>query len=263
MLNSRQPVVPRDGDPAPFGGSTLPSGFHIDAHVHAEGQLVYAASGVLATSTAGGTWIAPANRIMWTPPGVAHSHRFYGRVDARVATLAVELTQHLPSRPCAFAVTPLLRESFLALTGRPESRPGAHARLRAVISDELSVAPDQSLQFPEPRDDRLRAVIELVEAEPSTNASLTELGHAVGASERTLSRLFAQEMGMTFRQWRATVRIYRALAYLSEGLSVTTTATACGWANPTSFIEAFTRILGQTPGRYQADLLQLSDAAPR
>jgi AraC-like DNA-binding protein len=34
---------------------------------------------------------------------------------------------------------------------------------------------------------------------------------------------------------------------------VTETAIALGWANPTSFIEAFTAVVGQTPGRYQAD----------
>jgi AraC-like DNA-binding protein len=38
--------------------------------------------------------------------------------------------------------------------------------------------------------------------------------------------------------------------YLTDGLSVSQTATQLGWANPTSFIEAFTAILGQTPGRF-------------
>ncbi|MGW1564309.1 helix-turn-helix domain-containing protein, partial [Streptomyces sp. NPDC002144] len=32
------------------------------------------------------------------------------------------------------------------------------------------------------------------------------------------------------------------------------TAVACGWSNPSSFIDAFTEVVGQTPGRYQADL---------
>jgi AraC-like DNA-binding protein len=32
---------------------------------------------------------------------------------------------------------------------------------------------------------------------------------------------------------------------------VSMTAALCGWSNPSSFIEAFESIVGQTPGRYQ------------
>jgi AraC-like DNA-binding protein len=33
---------------------------------------------------------------------------------------------------------------------------------------------------------------------------------------------------------------------------VTRVAHACGWANPSGFITAFTSIVGTTPGRYRA-----------
>ena len=36
-----------------------------------------------------------------------------------------------------------------------------------------------------------------------------------------------------------------------RGESVTDTALACGWANPTSSIEAFAALVGETPGRYR------------
>ena len=59
---------------------------------------------------------------------------------------------------------------------------------------------------------------------------------------------------MGFHQWRALLRVQHALVHLWDGKSVTVTAMLCGWSNPTSFIEAFTAIVGQTPGRYQNDL---------
>ncbi|MFE2377402.1 helix-turn-helix domain-containing protein [Streptomyces sp. NPDC059398] len=40
----------------------------------------------------------------------------------------------------------------------------------------------------------------------------------------------------------------------AAGELVTETAVACGWSNPSSFIDAFTEVVGETPGRYQADL---------
>jgi hypothetical protein len=40
-------------------------------------QLLYPSAGVVATTTERGTWLAPANRIAWTP-GFGHYHRAYG-----------------------------------------------------------------------------------------------------------------------------------------------------------------------------------------
>lgn len=239
----------------PQGAGWLPHGFRLDPHSHVQGQLVYAAVGALATTTERGTWVAPANRVTWTPPGFTHSHRFYGRTDVRLLTVPVGLCGELAPHPSVFAVSPLLREAILALTDdRPRARPGARERLLAVAVDELSDGPEQSLHLPEPDDDRLRAVTDLLHADPARPATLTELGRAAGASERTLSRLFHSELGMSFHRWRTILRIHHALAHLTNGLSVTDTAVACGWSNPSSFIDAFTEVVGQTPGRYQGEL---------
>ncbi|KUL23175.1 helix-turn-helix transcriptional regulator [Actinoplanes awajinensis] len=250
-------VRARTAEPTPpplQGAGWLPHGFRLDTHTHADGQLVYAAAGAVATTTAHGTWVAPANRVTWTPPGFDHSHRFYGRTDTRLVTIPAASCGDLVGHPSVFAVSPLLREVLLALTDRPEARPGAFARLRAVVVDELADTPAQSLHLPEPRDDRLRTVTDLLHADPGRAATLTELGRAAGASERTLSRLFHSELGMSFHRWRTTLRIHHALVHLADGRSVTDTAVECGWSNPSSFIEAFTEVVGQTPGRYVAGL---------
>jgi len=39
---------------------------------------------------------------------------------------------------------------------------------------------------------------------------------------------------------------------LADATPVTTTALACGWSNPSAFIEAFRRAFGATPGRFYA-----------
>jgi AraC-like DNA-binding protein len=250
MSKTRHPTA----SPAASGGGWLDHGFHIDAHSHLDGQLVYAASGALATATERGTWVAPANRATWTPPGFEHSHRYYGRTDVRLVVVPAELCEALVPHPSVVAVSPLLREVVLALTDRPESRPGAHARLREVLIDELVETPELSLHLPEPRDQRLRAVTDLLQADPGRTSTLTELGRVAGASERTLSRLFDSELGMSFHRWRTVLRVHHAVIHLTRGVSVTDTAIACGWSNPSSFIDAFSSVTGQTPGRYQAGL---------
>ncbi|MFC4505521.1 MULTISPECIES: helix-turn-helix domain-containing protein [Streptomyces] len=248
-------TTPSEPEEAPLQGAAwLPHGYHLDPHSHAQGQIVYAAAGALATATERGTWVAPANRVTWTPPRFAHSHRFYGETDVRLLAVPLDLCGELVDHPSVFAVSPLLREALLALTDKPERRPGAHKRLLTVIVDELADAAEQSLHLPEASDDRLRAATALLHEDPARLATLAELGRSVGASERTLSRLFHAQLGMSFHRWRTTLRIHHALAHLTDGMSVTETAVVCGWSNPSSFIDAFTEIVGQTPGRYQAGL---------
>jgi transcriptional regulator GlxA family with amidase domain len=108
------------------------------------------------------------------------------------------------------------------------------------------------LQLPEPRDDRLRAVARMLLEQPADNSSLAELGRKTGAGARTLSRLFHDELGMTFYEWRTQLRVYHALVLLADGNDATYVANACGWANPSHFIAAFKEIVGTTPGRYRS-----------
>jgi AraC-like DNA-binding protein len=243
----------------PSGGRHLwPSGETSAVQSHARGHLVYAASGVLAVHTERGTSIVPANRIAWTPAGFTHHHRAHGDTDMRIVFLAPSLARLVPDHPAVFLASALAREVLLALTG-PRNYDGAargysrsaRARLLRVLVDELHEVREQPLHLPAPRDDRLRAVAGMLFENPADNATLAELGRTIGAGTRTLSRLFHDELGMTFHEWRTQLRIYHALVLLDEGHDVTQTAYACGWANPSSFITACAGVLGTTPGRHR------------
>lgn len=223
-------------------------------HTHPRGHLVYLASGVLSLQTSAGSWIAPSNCVVWIPAGFEHRHRAHGDTDMRVSYVPPGQVRLLPAHPAVLAMTPLAREAMLVLTGDHRRPAPVRGRLRRVVIDEVVSAPEQPLHLPTPLDDRLLAVTRLVESELSTPQTLAQLGHRVGASERTLSRLFHAETGMNFRQWRTQLRIHRALVLLAEGVSVIDTSTSCGWANPGAFIDIFTTLVGQTPGRYQRSI---------
>jgi AraC-like DNA-binding protein len=243
----------------PSGGRHLwPSGESSPVQTHARGHLVYAASGVLAVHTERGTSIVPANRVAWTPAGFTHRHSTHGTTDMRIVFLSPSLARLVPDRPVVFVASALAREVLLALTGPrnyDDTATGyarsAHARLVRVLVDELREAPEESLHLPEPQDDRLQAVARILYENPADNAPLADLGKAVGAGARTLSRLFHDELGMTFYEWRTQLRIYHALVLLADGHDTTHTAYACGWASPSGFIAAFSSVIGTTPGRYR------------
>ena len=235
-------------------GQRLAAGERIEAHRHDQPQLVYPADGLLAVTTGRGTWIAPPHRAVWIPAGAEHHHRSYGNTDMRALLFAADPAAGQRDEPAVIAVSGLLRELILALTGTAARPEAARQRLLRVTLDQLLESPEQPLHLPEPRDDRLQAVAALLHAEPDDRSTLAELGQRVGASERTLSRLFRDSFTMTFREWRAQLRVHHALTLLADGHSITYTSAACGWANPSSFIDAFTRIVGQTPGQYSAEL---------
>ncbi|MBO2458000.1 AraC family transcriptional regulator [Actinomadura violacea] len=244
----------------PSGGAHLwPSGGTSTAHSHPRGHLVYAARGVLSVHTDRGTSVVPANRAAWIPAGFSHYHRAHGDTDMRIVFLPASLARLIPDRPVVYLVSDLAREVLLVLTGPDnyersdrEYDRAARARLRRVLIDELREAHEQPLQLPEPRDDRLRAVAQMLYDHPEDSTPLADLGKRIGASARTLSRLFHDELGMTFYEWRTQLRISHALVLLADGHDTTRVAHACGWANPSSFIAAFTDIVGTTPGRHRS-----------
>ncbi|WP_439679409.1 AraC family transcriptional regulator [Embleya sp. MST-111070] len=244
----------------PSGGRHLwPSGGASAPQSHSRGHLVYAATGVLTVHTDRGTSIVPADRIAWTPAGCPHRHRAHGDTDMRIVFLAPSLARRIPDRPAVFLASGIAREVLLALTAPREDGGsaaqaygrGARSRLLRVLVDELRETREQPLHLPEPRDDRLRSLARILSETPADNSTLAELGRAVGAGSRTLSRLLRDELGMTFHELRTQLRIHHALVLLAAGHDTTRTAHACGWANPSSFITAFTHIIGTTPGRYR------------
>jgi AraC-like DNA-binding protein len=228
----------------------------IDWHYHDVQQLVYPSSGVLAISAAGGTWVVPPQRAVWIPAGVPHAHRAHGPTQMRTLAFAASAgaAPGLPAGPAVLAVSPLLREVIVALTSDDGSPYDARQRenMERVALDQLRRVGQLPVRLPALSDDRLRAVSALLRANPADERTLAEFGQAVGASERTLSRLYRQQAGMSFPQWRIQFRLQHALVLLADGTPVTTTALACGWNNPSAFIETFRRAFGATPGKFYA-----------
>ncbi|WP_164040967.1 helix-turn-helix domain-containing protein, partial [Serratia marcescens] len=74
--------------------------------------------------------------------------------------------------------------------------------------------------------------------------TIGEWGARVGASNRTLSRLFQRETGMSFLRWRQQLHVGLALQRLAQGDQVTTIAGDLGYESVSAFITMFRRMLG-------------------
>ncbi|WP_225827489.1 AraC family transcriptional regulator [Streptomyces naphthomycinicus] len=240
---------------APTRTQWLVSGASVDAHRHDEHQIVHAGRGVLAVTTDAGSWIAPATRALWVPAGTVHAHEAHGALELHLVGLPATENPLGLDAPTVLAVGPLLRELIAAYARGAQDGSPERARLRAVLLDQLRAAPQQPLHLPTPSSPVLRALCDILRADPADGRTLAALGREVGASERTLSRLFRGDLGMTFPQWRTQVRLYHALVLLAGRTPVTTVAHRCGWSSASAFIDVFRRTFGYTPGSAPAAAL--------
>ena len=106
------------------------------------------------------------------------------------------------------------------------------------------------IQLPSSSDRRLEVLCRAVIDNPSVDLSFEQHAASVGASVRTLSRLFTRELGTGFSEWRRQVQLAVALSRLAEGQPVSSVARSLGYL-PSSFSDMFRRELGVSPTEFR------------
>lgn len=240
--------------PRPIYGQaeTLPNRALGFRHSHPWLQFSYASHGVLDVHTDSGRYLAPPQRAVWIPPGVGH------RVRCSAHTLIRSLyidTSALPvtlDSCCVVQVSPLLRELIHAFSLLPVDydEQGHQGRLAGVLLDQLAVAPQVASMLPLPIDARLQVMTDQLQRQPDDGTPLATWADRLAVSEKTLSRLFRQQTGLSFRLWRQRLRMLHSLPLLERGEPVTEVALACGYDSVSAFINAFSQLFDCTPGEF-------------
>ncbi|RJF91945.1 AraC family transcriptional regulator [Noviherbaspirillum saxi] len=231
-------------------------------HTHSWVQLSYALHGVIEVVTSTGRFVAPPLRAIWIPARVPHAVRCAPHTEIRSLYIESAAVPRHASECRVLAVTPLTRELIRTFSEFPAEydEQGTEGRLVQVLLDQLACAPELGLSLPWPQDARLRHICTEMNAKPDGGASLADYGARLHLSERTLSRLFRQQTGLSFRLWRQRARILSALPLLERGDRVTDVALACGYESMSAFIAAFREQMGMTPGELLAACAMVSQA---
>jgi AraC-like DNA-binding protein len=235
---------------------------HFEPHSHAWSQLAYCASGILQVTAEQGasagdeiTYIVPPSRAVWIAPGARHA--VHVLEDAQFRTLYIDASITPPgwSGCRVIVVSPLLRELIQALDAAPPPATAREELLSQLVLDEITHADIQALGVPLPHaqagDKRLRALCEAVLRAPSQRATLAEWASEVGASERTVARLFREELGTSYQQWRQQAILAHALPMLARGVPVSHVAASSGYASDSAFTAMFKAAMGQPPSVFQ------------
>jgi AraC-like DNA-binding protein len=233
--------------------------FHADAHSHPRHQLLYARAGTMALVAGGRRWLLPPQRAGWIPAGVVHEVRSEGGVELRTAYLDPSLCPDAPSACAVFPTTPLAREMLLFATELPAARADAsRERLRAPFFAAVGamvsewVRGDDAYCLPLARSEELRRAVDHIEANVA-EATASSTADAAHVSQRTLSRRFEEEMGVSFRDYLQLARMLRALELLAAPrATVSQVAIAVGFQSPGAFTTAFRTHFGVPPSEYRA-----------
>ena len=106
------------------------------------------------------------------------------------------------------------------------------------------------IYLPMPKDKRLKNLCELLLAQPGSNDTLDVLATKVGASARTLTRLFEQELHMSFGDWRQQMRLARAYPLIANGTPLSQVASELGYASQSAFSAMFKKTFGVSPSHF-------------
>jgi AraC-like DNA-binding protein len=227
----------------------MPVGRRFEWHQHHEHQLAWSPEGVLVVRTHGGSYVLPPARALWIPAGTPHETQASGAAVLRSVYVRTRACPIAWPSPTPVEVSPLLRELIPHLES--DSLPDTQRlRAEAVLFDLLAPLAVATIDIRLPSDERAHRVAEALLADPGDGRTLHAWGRHVGASSRTLARLFVSETGLSFGRWRTLARLQAALLRLAEGESVGLVAARVGYRTPSAFVAAFRAHTGVTPGRY-------------
>ncbi len=255
-VGDTDPFTPSRQRPVRVRARSMPADTHFEPHRHAWSQLAYCATGIVQVTAATPdevTYIVPPSRAVWIAPGALHAIHVLEAAEFRTLYIDASATPAGWDGCRMLVVTPLMRELVQALdTPLAAER---EALLASLVLDELTHADVQALGVPLPHpqngDKRLRALCEAVLRAPSERATLGEWSADIGASERTVARLFRDELGLSYQQWRQQAILAHALPLLARGTPVSQVAAASGYASDSAFSAMFKSAMGQPPSHFQ------------
>lgn len=235
-------------------GGAYPPSHHVRAHEHRRSQLFCPLSGIATASTSQGAWAIPAMRALWIPAGVRHELRMQGVVEMQSLYFEPTELQNMPDRCRVVEMSPLMRsllQEAVALPVKYELE-GRSGTLMQLILFELDRLPELPLSLPLPTHKALARLCRKFLTQPSANQEINDWADRLHSSRRTFTRLFRQETGLSFVEWRQQACILASLPKLAAGASVTQTALELGYENPAAFTTLFKRVLGAPPREYTA-----------
>lgn len=248
-------VPDTDQRPAPLRvrAQSLPARHYFPDHSHDWHQMVYAISGALTVFLDGRRFVIPPEQAVWLPGGTPHAVATRSGAEYRSLYVAETAGTGLATCPFVFAVPPLLRALIIEATDLQRAGDGSPyaGQVSGLILATLPRLTALPSALPWPQRRQLIELCEALYASPDDPRGIRDWARTLGLSERSLTRHFQTETGMTLRTWRRRLRLFRSQELLATGASITAIALELGYASVSAFIAMFRAETGVSPDAYR------------
>ncbi|MEZ9526000.1 AraC family transcriptional regulator [Enterovibrio norvegicus] len=220
-------------------------------HHHAKPQLLFASSGCMSIMLNGVWCVLPPTRAAWIPAGIDHCTEMLNVEAYRSLYFHRDVAPMLPSEIKIISVNGLMRELIERMAYWDWEMPmQAQKPAFSLFCEELKSAKEEQFSLILPTDRRIVRWLQGVLDGEYLPAPLNEMAQDIGASAKTISRIFTRETGMPYQSWRQQWRLQTSVERLSQGYSVSDVASGLHFSSDSAFISFFRKMTGSTPGRY-------------
>lgn len=225
-------------------------------HSHDLHQIEYALHGYVEVETSTARYLLPPQQAVWLPAGAEHISTIHTAVRTVSVFLHPSLLRQAQADVRILGVSPLVREMILYAQRWPIQREQEDSRERdffRCFANLISETLDQDTPLRLPAASHPALATALAHTREHLNiVTAQQAASAAGLSERTLRRLCASDINMSWRSYLTHARLLQAMALLTEAtMTVLSAATAVGFDSPSAFTRAFTGTFGETPSAYQ------------
>lgn len=233
-------------------GATYPARFAVGEHSHTWDQLTLTESGIVRVIAAGRAWLVPPQHALWVPAQTPHDLVTFGPVALRTLYFHPGTVRSFGSQCHALETSPLLRELALHAVrrGRLRRSDNHESTCLRLLRDLLAIKRPAEFALRLPADPRGIAAARLLFDDPNAGRDIGALARRVGASRRTLERIFVRQTGVSIGRWRQRLQLLGSLPHLSEGVPIGRVAEIAGYASASAFGARFRRTFGVTPRRF-------------
>lgn len=223
------------------------SGFH----EHNKAQLLYAPSGCMIFNTTDNQYILPPTMAAWIPANCSHS--VIVRNVAMYRSIYFDITHfpELPNQVAIMNVNELLKQLIERISLWNWDMPiDLQKNTLALFFEELNNTTKENLSIILPKTSKLKHHIEYWNQGKAIPPFLKQLASEIGLSEKTITRIFSRETGMSYQEWRQQWRLHKSIELLAEGRNVGETAHELEFSSDSAFIEFFKKYMKETPSKY-------------
>ncbi len=225
-------------------------------HAHEKHQLSYVEGGIGFLNTPTNSYFLPARHFVWVPAGMRHNVELRSPIImVRNLYFPTDLfpKDHKLRKMGIYPVTDLIMEMILYTekwrggftkidSDKYEFLIALRNVLMAVSRVPLPVA------LPTTKNGSLQTILKYIHLHLDGELKLNLVAKEFGMSSRSLSRLFREEMDISFLQYVKSTRVIRSMEMLLEtDMSVSEIAYACGYSNVASLSNVFEQMVHMRP----------------